>query len=26
VIFWQEIAQVCGKDLKNFLQEKYGIH
>jgi len=26
VIFWQEIARACGKDLKEFLRAKYGIY
>jgi hypothetical protein len=25
IIYWQDIAQVVGKDLKDFLNEKYGI-
>lgn len=25
VIFWQEIARACGKELKEFLRAKYGI-
>lgn len=25
IIYWQDIAQVVGKDLKDFLKEKYGI-
>lgn len=25
IIYWQEIAQVCGIDLQQFLKEKYGI-
>ncbi len=25
VIFWQELARVCGKDLKEYLAQRYGI-
>lgn len=25
VVFWQELARVCGKDLAEFLRERYGI-